>query len=79
MRNKEVNGNMITMAQRSFDANDRDKWSKECGLEMEESVPGVAGRNIGGDTKREKRQREKKVGVECPGSIYNKAGVISTS
>jgi len=62
----------------SFDANDRDKWSKGCGLEMDESVPGVAGRNIGGDTKREKRRWEKKVGVECPGSIYNKAGVIST-
>jgi len=46
---------------------------------MEESVPGVAGRDIGGDTKREKRWREKKVGVEWPGSIYNKAGVISTS
>lgn len=44
---------------------------------MDESVPGVAGRNIEGDTKREKRRREK-VGVECPGSIYNKAGVIST-
>ena len=42
------------------------------------SVPGVAGRNIGGDTKREKRRREKKVGVEYSGSIYNKAGVIST-
>lgn len=62
----------------SFDANDRDKWSKGCGLEMDESVPGVAGRDIGGDTKREKRRREKKVGVECPGSIYNKAGVILT-
>lgn len=46
---------------------------------MEESVPGVVGRDIGGDTKREKRRREKKVGVECLGSIYNKAGVISTS
>jgi len=46
---------------------------------MEESVPRVAGRDIGGDTKREKRWREKKVGVEWPGSIYNKAGVISTS
>lgn len=38
---------------------------------------GLPGRNIGGDTKREKRRRER-VGVECPGSIYNKAGVIST-
>lgn len=43
---------------------------------MDESVPRVAGRNIEGDTKREKRRE--KVGVECPGSIYNKAGVIST-
>lgn len=32
-----------------------------------------------GETQRgRKRRREKKVGVECPGSIYNKAGVIST-
>jgi hypothetical protein len=29
---------------------------------MEESVPGVAGRDIGGDTEGEKRWREKKVG-----------------
>lgn len=31
-----------------------------------------------GETQRERERREKKVGVECPGSIYNKAGVIST-
>lgn len=43
---------------------------------MDESVPGVAGTS--GETQRERERREKKVGIECPGSIYNKAGVIST-
>lgn len=42
----------------SFDANDRDKWSKGCGLEMDGRVPGVAGRDIGGDTKRERTAGE---------------------
>lgn len=47
---------------------------------MEESgVPGVAA-GTSGEIQRGRRDGErKKVGVECPGSIYNKAGVISTS
>lgn len=49
------------MAAFSFDANDRDKWSKGCGLEIDESVPGVAGRDIGGNTKKKEGER----GGEC--------------
>ena len=56
-----------------FDANDRDKWSKGCGLRDERETP------------RDWRQRQKgakKVGGDetrgrVRGSIYNKARVIS--
>lgn len=57
-----------------FDANDRDKWSKGCGLRDERETP------------RDWRQRQKgakKAGGDetrgrVRGSIYNKARVIST-